>query len=85
MATSNNSYKVDPLNGENYITWSRCLKQILDDLELWDITNSTEKILELVDPWAVTQAECNVIVEWKKKDKKAHKEIWLRISYEYLV
>ena len=85
MTTNNNSYKVDPLNGDNYITWSRCLEWILDDLELWEITNGTETMPEPVDPQAPTQAEQNIINEWKKKDKKARKEICLRISDAYLV
>ena len=85
MAASNDSYKVDPLNRDNYVTWSRCLEWILDNLELWEITNGTETISELVDPWAPTQVEHNAINEWKKKDKKARKEICLRISDEYLV
>ena len=51
MVTSNNSYKVDPLNGDNYITWNRRLEWILDDLDLWDITNGTEMMPEPVDPW----------------------------------
>jgi gag-polypeptide of LTR copia-type len=33
----------------------------------------------------VTPAEQQAIVEWKKKDKRARKEICLRISDEYLV
>ena len=37
----------------------------------------TEKMPELVDPQAVTQAEHNTIIEWKKKDKKAWKDIYL--------
>ena len=85
MATSNNSYKVDPLNGDNYVTWNRCLEWILDNLDLWDSTNGTEMMPEPVDPQAPTQAECNTINEWKTKDKKAQKEICLRISDEYLV
>ena len=40
---------------------------------------------EPVDPWAPTQVERNAINEWKKKDKKARKEICLRIPDEYLV
>ena len=73
------------MNGDNYVTWSRRLEWILDDLELWEIANGTETIPEPVDPRALTQAERNMINEWKKKDKKAQKEICLRISDEYLV
>ena len=83
MATSNN-YKIDPLNEENYVTWWRCLEWILDDLDLWAITNGMELELQSIDPWAVTQAERMVLNEWKKKDKKVKREICLRISDEYL-
>ena len=77
MATSNNSYKVDPLNRVNYVTWNRSLEWILDDLDLWDITNSTETMPEPVDPWAPTQAERKAIIEWKKKDKRHKKRFAL--------
>ena len=76
MTTNNNSYEVDPLNGDNYITWRRHLEWILDDLELWEITNGTETMPEPVDPQGPTQVERNIINEWKKKDKKARKEIY---------
>ena len=84
MATSKN-YKIDPLNGENYVTWWRCLEWILYDLDLWAITNGTEPELQPIDPQAVTQVERMALNEWKKKDKKVKKEICLRISDEYLV
>ena len=41
--------------------------------------------LQPIEPWAVTQVERMALNEWKKKDKKAKKEICLRISDEYLV
>ena len=84
MAMTNN-YKINPLNGENYILWQRHLEWILDDLDLWVITDGTELEPQLIDPQVATQAEKIVIIEWKKKDKKAKKEICLRISDEYLV
>ena len=49
------------------------------------ITNSTEPEPQLIDPQAVTQVERMALNEWKKQDKKAKKEICLRISDEYLV
>ena len=85
MSTTNNTYKIEPLNGENYIAWHRCLEWILDDLDLWAVMNGTEKEPTLVDPWTVTKSEQTAIDEWKKKDKKAKKEICLRISDKYLV
>ena len=84
MSTSNN-YKIDPLDGENYVAWWRRLEWILDDLDLWTITNGTEPEPQPIDPQVVTQAERMALNEWKKKDKKAKKEVCLRISDEYLV
>ena len=42
MSNFNNAYKLDPLTGENYMLWSRCIEIILDDLELWDIVTGME-------------------------------------------
>lgn len=81
---SNNIYKVDPLNRDNYTAWQRHLEWILDDQDLWDLTNRTEMELTPIDDKVTTQ-EGLAIAEWKKKDKKARKEICLRISDEYLV
>ena len=44
-----------------------------------------EKELVVVGPQVVTQVESIMLAEWKKKDKKAQKDICLRISSEYLV
>ena len=79
-------YKIDPLNGENYITWHRWLEWILDDSDLWMVTNRSETEPVPVDARAPTQVERTAINEWKKKkDKRARKEICLRVSDEYLV
>ena len=85
MSTSNNTYKIDPLNGENYIAWRRRLEWILDDSDLWMVTDGLEMEPVPVDARVPTQAEQTAINEWKKKDKRALKEICLRISDEYLV
>jgi gag-polypeptide of LTR copia-type/Pol polyprotein, beta-barrel domain/Integrase core domain/Domain of unknown function (DUF4219)/GAG-pre-integrase domain/Zinc knuckle len=85
LANTNNSYKIEPLNGDNYATWRRRLEWILDDQELWDITIGTEAEPTPVDPKNVSSAEGQAIADWKKKDKKARKEICLRISDEHLV
>ena len=73
------------LAGNNYATWHCHLEWILEDLNLCDITNSTEVEPEPVDPMNIMTAERQVIADWKKKDKKARKEICLCISDEYLV
>ena len=53
--------------------WHRHLKWILDDLDMWVVTNGMEKELTPVDPHMVTKADQTVIDEWKKMDKKAKK------------
>ena len=83
--SSTSTYKIDPLNGDNYTAWQQRLEWILDDLELWDVTTGAELMPMPADSAAVTAAEKQAIVVWKKQDKKAHKEICLRISDEYLV
>ena len=79
------TYKIDPLNGDNYTAWRQRLEWILDDLELWDVTTGAEPMPMPADSAAVTAAEKQAIAVWKKQDKKARKEICLRISDEYLV
>ena len=61
------------------------MPQILDDLELWELTSGMEAEPELADLKAITSAEQTAINEWRKKDKKVKKEICLRVSDEYLV
>ena len=85
LASANNSYKIDPLNGNNYSTWRRRLEWILDDLDLWDIMTGADAELVPVDLSNITMAERQVIANWQKKDKKVRKEICLRISDEHLV
>jgi gag-polypeptide of LTR copia-type len=85
MSSVNNTYKVDPLNGDNYTAWRRRLEWILDDQNLWDLTSGTEMKPTSASEDKVTTEEGLAIAEWKKKDKKARKEICLRISDEYLV
>ena len=85
MSTTNNTYEIEPPNGENYVTWHRHLEWILNDLDLWAVTNGETKELEPVDPRHPTAQECQVRAEWVKKDRKAKQEIGLWISDEYLV
>ena len=82
---ANTNYKVNPLNGDNYIAWQRHLEWILDDQDLWGITIGLEKKPIPVDAMKVGSEEALVIVEWMRKEKKARKEICLRISDEYFV
>ena len=85
MLNSNDAYKLDSLTSEYYMPWSRCIEIILDDLELWDIATGMEMEPIPIDTNKVKPKERQAIVDWEKKDKKAHKEIYLCISDEYLV
>ena len=85
MAASNNTYKIDPLNGDNYTVWSRWLKWILDDLDLWDIMIGREMELLPVNANKITVIEQQEINNWRKRDKKAKKEICLRVADEQSV
>ena len=85
LASANNSYKIDPLNRDNYSAWFCRLEWILDNLDLWDITIGADAEPVLADPSNITMAERQAIADWKKKDKKARKEICLHISDEHLV
>ena len=80
--TANITYKVDP---DNYIAWQRHLEWILDDQELWDVTNRSELEPKPTNPKAVTPAEQTAIDDWKRRDKKAKRGISLWISDEYLI
>ena len=57
MLASNNMYKINPLNGDNYVAWRRWLEWILDDLDLWDITISREMKPLLVNANKITVIE----------------------------
>ena len=85
MSASNNMYKIDPLNGDNYAAWRWWLKWILDDLDLWDVTIGREMEPLLVNADKITVIEQWEINDWRKRDKKAKKEICLRVADEQLV
>ena len=85
MSASNNMYKIDPLNRDNYAVWRRWLKWILDDLDLGDVTIGREMEPLLVNADKITTIEQREIDGWRKRDKKAKKEICLRVADEQLV
>ena len=85
MTTNNTTPKIDPLNGDNYTAWKRCLEWILDNLDLWPLVDGTEKEPEPVDVRNPTADEKRAVEEWRKRDKKTRKEICLRVSDKYLV
>ena len=57
MSATNNTYKIDSLNGDNYVAWCWRLKWILDNLDLWDITISREMKPLLVNANKITVIE----------------------------
>ena len=57
MSASNNTYKIDPLNGDNYMVWHLQLKWILDNLDLWDVMIGREMELLLVNADKITMTE----------------------------
>ena len=85
MLTGNNTYKNNPLNGDNYVAWHQQLEWILDDMDLWDIMICRETELLPANVNKITMAEQWEITDWKKKDKKAKKEICLEVADEQLV
>ena len=85
MSASNNTYKIDPLNRDNYTAWCWQLKWILDDLDLWDIMIGREMEPLLANANEITMIEQWEINDWRKRDKKAKKEIYLRVADEQLV
>ena len=72
--SSASTYKIDPLNGDNYTAWRQRLEWILDDLELWDVTTGAELMPMPADSVAVTAAEKQAIAVWKKQDKRRIKK-----------
>ena len=85
MLATATSYKLKPLNGDNYLVWQRRIEWILDDLNLWTVANGTEWLPVPADPAAAMPAKLANIAECKRRDKKAKKEICLQVSDEYLV
>ena len=85
MLASNNTYKINPLNGDNYAAWRQWLEWILDDLDLWDVMISRETEPLPVNADKITMIEQREINDWRKRDKKAKKEICLRVADEQLV
>ena len=61
MSGVGNTYKINPLNGDNYMALWQRLKWILDDLDLWDITMGAELILMPADSAAVIAPEKQAI------------------------
>ena len=85
MSASNNTYKINPLNGDNYVAWHWQLEWILDNLDLWDLIIGREMELLPVNADKITVIEQREINDWRKRDKKAKKEICLRVADEQLV
>ena len=66
MLAGNNTYKIDPLNGNNYVVWCWQLEWILDNLDLWDVMISREMELLLANADKITTIEQWEINGWRK-------------------
>lgn len=83
------SYSIEKLNETNYRSWSQVVESHLDDQDLWELVNGTEKKPERpTTPTTSTQTTKttqrtaaatvdyeNKLEEWNKKAKKARKLI----------
>jgi len=83
------SYSIEKLNETNYRSWSQVIESHLDDQDLWELVNGTEKKPERpTTPTTSTQTTEttertaaatgdyeNKLEEWNKKAKKARKLI----------
>ncbi|OJT11738.1 Retrovirus-related Pol polyprotein from transposon TNT 1-94, partial [Trametes pubescens] len=72
---SSSSYRIEPLNGDNYHTWRIQMQDILAELELWEYVSGNNTL-----PANTTQQSA-----WCKKDAKALRAIRLRIAKDVLV
>lgn len=72
---SSSSYRIEPLNGENYHTWRIQMQDILAELELWEYVSGDNTL-----PTDTAQQSA-----WRKKDAKALRAIRLRIAKDVLV
>ena len=68
-----------------YMAWCWQLEWILDDLALWDVMIAREIELLPVNADKIAMIEQQEINDWRKRDKKAKKEICLRVADEQLV
>ena len=48
MTTVTITHKIESLNGDNYMTWRRQIKWILEDQDLWPFVNGEAEELEPV-------------------------------------
>lgn len=72
---STSSYRIEPLNGDNYHTWRIQMMDILAELELWEYVNGATTM-----PVDAAQQPA-----WRKKDAKALRAIRLRVAKDVLV
>ena len=67
------------------MAWCQQLKWILNDLDLWVVTIGREMKPLPVNANKITAIKQQEINDWRKRDKKAKKEICLRVADEQLV
>ena len=74
--TTSSSFRIEPLKGDNYVTWRIQMTDILAELDLWEYVasdNTTPPSDKARRP------------DWKKKDAKALRAIRLRLAKDILV
>ncbi len=75
-SSSTSSYRIEPLKGDNYVTWRIQMTDILAELDLWDYVTSDR---------TTAPADEARSADWKKKDSKALRAIRLRLAKDVLV
>ena len=72
------SYRIEPLNADNWLAWKRKITAILRDLDLESLlTEGPPQAKVAASP---TDAERKAIDEWKKKDSRARTRIELAVG-----
>ena len=74
--TTSSSFRIEPLKGDNYVTWRIQMTDILAELDLWEYVAG--------DNTSPPSDEARR-ADWKKKDAKALRAIRLRLAKDVLV
>ena len=74
--TTSSSFRIEPLKGDNYVTWRIQMTDILAELDLWEYVAG--------DNTTPPSDEARR-ADWKKKDAKALRAIRLRLAKDVLV
>ncbi|CDO69119.1 hypothetical protein BN946_scf185042.g21 [Trametes cinnabarina] len=75
-SSSGSNFRIEPLNGDNYVTWRVQMTDILSELDLWDYVSGNQTTMPASEA---------LRADWKKKDAKALRAIRLRLAKDVLV